>query len=131
VAAIANMQAAETYGLHVLVKGIETDKKNFTRFLILTKGKRQVADCNKASLSFEVPNDVGSLAEVLVSFKEYGINLSKIQSIPIIGRPREYSIHVDVEWTSREHYEQAMQRVLRQTHNLNVLGEYKKAHIKF
>lgn len=131
VAAIANAQAAEKFGLKVLERGIETHKKNFTRFLILSKARTPVAGSNKASLSFEVANDVGSLADVLVSFKTNAINLSKIQSIPIIGRPREYSIHIDVEWMNRKNYEEALQAVLAQTRNLNVLGEYKRAEIKF
>lgn len=130
-AAIANEQAARKYGLDILEKRIETHKKNFTRFLILTKKSGQIADSNKASLSFEVANEVGSLADVLTSFKDYSINMTKIQSIPIIGKPREYSIHVDVEWRKKKNYDEALRRVLRQTRNLNVLGEYQKAEVKF
>jgi prephenate dehydratase len=74
---------------------------------------------------------VGSLADALMTFKNNSINLSKIQSIPIIGRPSEYSIHIDVEWKKRKNYDEAMTHVLRQVKNLNVLGEYKKAQIKF
>ena len=66
-----------------------------------------------------------------MTLKNNSINLSKIQSIPIIGRPSEYSIHVDVEWKKRKNYDEAMNQVLRQVKNLNVLGEYKKAQIKF
>ena len=130
-AAIANEYAAKKFGLKILEKRIETHKKNFTRFLILTKRKKFDEDANKASLSFEVANEVGSLAETLMSLKLNNINLSKIQSIPIIGRPREYSIHVDVEWKKRKNYNDAMKAVLSQVKNLNVLGEYKKAKIKF
>ncbi|MBY0434566.1 MAG: prephenate dehydratase [Cyclobacteriaceae bacterium] len=130
-AAIANEQAAKKFGLQVLEKRIETHKKNFTRFLVLTKKNGKIAESNKASLSFEVANEAGSLADVLVSFKENSINMTKIQSIPIIGKPREYSIHVDVEWKRRKNYDTALGLVLRQTRNLNVLGEYKKADIKF
>lgn len=131
VAAIANSQAVERFGLAVLEKRIETHRKNFTRFLLLTKSRRAVEGSNKASLSFEVANEVGSLADVLVVFRDHQINLTKIQSIPIVGRPREYTIHVDLEWSRREKYDEAMRRVLRETRNLNVLGEYKKATIKF
>ncbi len=130
-AAIANEQAAKKYGLQILEKRIETHKKNFTRFLILTKRSNGKSESNKASLSFEVANEVGSLAEALMTLKNNSINLSKIQSIPIIGRPSEYSIHVDVEWKKRKNYDEAMNQVLRQVKNLNVLGEYKKAQIKF
>jgi prephenate dehydratase len=130
-AAIANEYAAKKFGLQIVEKRIETHKKNFTRFLILTKKRDAVAGSNKASLCFEVANEAGSLADVLLTFKEHGINLSKIQSIPIVGKPREYSIHTDIEWKRRKDYDTALNQVLRQTRNLNVLGEYKKAEMKF
>ncbi|MBL7852623.1 MAG: prephenate dehydratase [Cyclobacteriaceae bacterium] len=131
VAAIANAQAAEKFGLQILEKRIETHRKNFTRFLVLTRERGEVRDSNKASLSFEVANEAGSLARVLVIFSDSGINLTKIQSIPIVGRPQEYTIHVDVEWSRRAAYDQAMCQVMRKTRNLNVLGEYKKATLTF
>ena len=130
-AAIANEYAAKRYGLQILEKRIETHKKNFTRFLILTKRGNAKSESNKASLCFEVANEVGSLADALMTFKNNSINLTKIQSIPIIGRPSEYSIHIDVEWRRRKNYEEAMHQVLRQVKNLNVLGEYKKAKIEY
>ena len=130
-AAIANEHAAKKYGLQILEKRIETHKKNFTRFLILNRRSNGKIDSNKASLSFEVANEVGSLAEALMTFKNNSINLTKIQSIPIIGRPSEYYIHIDVEWKKRKNYDEAMNQVLRQVKNMNVLGEYKKAQIKF
>jgi len=130
-AAIANEQAAKKFGLEILEKRIETHKKNFTRFLILSKRISGRDDTNKASLSFEVANEVGSLADALMTFKDNAINLSKIQSIPIIGKPSEYSIHVDVEWKRRKNYDEAMKQVLRQVRNLNILGEYKKGKIEY
>lgn len=130
-AAIANEFAAKKFGLQILDKRIETHKKNFTRFLILGKRSKTSSESNKASLCFEVANEVGSLAEALMTFKLNQINLSKIQSIPIVGKPSEYSIHIDVEWKKRKNYDVAMQQVLRQVKNLNVLGEYKRAIIEY
>jgi prephenate dehydratase len=130
-AAIANEYAAKKFGLQILEKRIETNKKNFTRFLVLTKGRETAKDSNKASLCFEVANEVGSLAEALMTLKKNQINLTKIQSIPIVGKPSEYSIHIDVEWKRRKSYDTAIQEVLRQVRNLNVLGEYKKAKIEY
>jgi len=130
-AAIANGFAAEKYGLEILEKRIETHKKNFTRFLMLAKRSSGKIESNKASLSFEVAHAVGSLAETLMIFKTNGINLTKIQSIPIIGKPSEYSIHVDVEWKKRKSYDDAIHQILRQVKNLNILGEYKKAKIEY
>ncbi len=130
-AAIANEFAAKKFGLQILDKRIETHKKNFTRFLILARKGTSAPEGNKASLSFEVANEVGSLAEALMTFKLNSINLSKIQSIPIIGKPNEYSIHIDVEWKRKKSYDEAMKQVLRQVKNLNILGEYKKAKIEY
>ena len=130
-AAIANERAAKKYGLQILERRIETHKKNFTRFLILSHRSQSAPEANKASLSFEVANEVGSLADALMTLKTNRINLTKIQSIPIIGKPSEYSIHVDVEWKRRKNYEDALKQILRQVKNLNVLGEYKKAKIEY
>ncbi len=130
-AAIANEHAAKRFGLEILEKRIETHKKNFTRFLILSKRTPTKEDTTKASICFEVANEVGSLADALMTFKNHTINLSKIQSIPIIGKPSEYSIHVDVEWKRRKNYDDAMKQVLRQVRNLNILGEYKKGNIEY
>jgi len=130
-AAIANEHAAKKFGLQILEKRIETNKKNFTRFLILAKGRQTAHDSNKASLCFEVANEVGSLAEALMTLKNNLINLTKIQSIPIVGKPSEYSIHIDVEWKKRKNYDTAIQEILRQVRNLNVLGEYKSAKIEY
>jgi prephenate dehydratase len=130
-AAIANELAAKKYGLQILERRIETHKKNFTRFLFLNRKPADNAMANKASLSFEVANEVGSLAEALMTLKTNHINLTKIQSIPIIGKPNQYSIHVDVEWKRRKNYEEALRKILRQVKNLNVLGEYKKAKIEY
>jgi len=130
-AAIANERAAKLFGLHILEKRIETHKKNFTRFLVLTRRCRPAGDANKASMCFEVAHTVGSLADVLTMLKSNNINLTKIQSIPIIGKPSEYSIHIDVEWKGRKHYDSAIRELLMQVHNLNILGEYKKARIEY
>ncbi|HEX5170721.1 MAG TPA: prephenate dehydratase [Cyclobacteriaceae bacterium] len=129
--AIANESAAKKFGLNILERRIETHKKNFTRFLILKKRSNGKVESNKASLCFEVANSVGSLADALMTFKDHEINLTKIQSIPIVGKPSEYSIHIDVEWKKRKNYDDAMREVLRQVKNLNVLGEYKKAKIEY
>ncbi|HTE34031.1 MAG TPA: hypothetical protein VK666_26810, partial [Chryseolinea sp.] len=98
---------------------------------VLTRRRNGAVESNKASMCFEVANEVGSLADTLMTFKNNSINLTKIQSIPIIGRPSEYSIHIDVEWKRRKNYDQAMHHVLRQVKNLNVLGEYKKGKIEY
>lgn len=125
--AIANQLAAKVYGLDILERRIESNKKNYTRFLILTEKKEaELNHANKASLSFQVLDEVGSLAKVLNIFAELEINLSKIQSMPVLGKRNQYNFYVDIDWTDKEKYEEAIRKVLRYTVNFNIMGEYKK-----
>jgi prephenate dehydratase len=124
VAAISNLRSASLYGLEVIDKGIESNKKNYTRFLILAKHGNPTEGTNKASLCFEVGHFYGSLAKVLNIFAENKINLTKIQSVPIIGKPNEYSFHVDIEWDELQNYEHAIHIILKNVSSLSILGEY-------
>ncbi len=128
-AAISNIRSAELYGLNILDTGIETNKKNYTRFLILAKHGNPSKGNNKASICFEVGHFYGSLAKVLTILGENEINLAKIQSVPIIGKPNEYTIHVDIEWDSMEKYERAIHAVLKNVSSLSILGEYKQGEL--
>lgn len=124
--AIANTLAAKLYRLDILERRIESNKKNFTRFLILTthENAKQRREANKASLSFQVSNEVGSLAKVLNIFAEQEINMSKIQSMPVLGKRHEYNFYVDIEWDNSTQYDDAIRQVLKYTQNFNILGEY-------
>jgi prephenate dehydratase len=125
--AIANTLAAKLYGLEVLERRIESNKKNFTRFLILTSHENAgKIEANKASLCFQVGNQIGALAKVLNIFADQQVNMSKIQSMPVLGKPNEYNFYVDVEWDDTKQYDAAVKQVLKYTHNFNVLGEYKR-----
>lgn len=128
-AAIGNLRSAELYGLKVLETGIETNKKNYTRFLFLSKHGIPSEFANKASICFEVGHFYGALARVLNTFAENRINLTKIQSVPIIGKPNEYTFHVDIEWESLENYEKAIHQVLKSVSSLAILGEYKRGEL--
>jgi prephenate dehydratase len=130
VAAIGNVRSAEIYGLEILEKGIETNKRNYTRFLILSKQNGVTEGANKASICFEVGHFHGALARVLNIFAENKINLTKIQSVPIIGKPTEYSFHVDIEWEDIENYEHAIHKVLKNCSSLTILGEYVRGERK-
>jgi prephenate dehydratase len=125
-AAIANLLAAKLYDLQVMERRIESNKKNFTRFLILADKPIGTTEANKASLSFQVGNSVGSLAEVLNIFSEYKINLSKIQSMPVLGKRNEYNFYVDIEWKNQSDYDSAIRKVLKYTINFTIMGEYQK-----
>lgn len=129
VATIGNKRTAELYHLEIREKGIETNKQNYTRFLVLTKHSETPQDNNKTSICFECGHFHGSLANVLKIFSEHQINLTKIQSIPILGKPEEYSFHVDLEYDHQEQYEKAIHKVLKNVSSLSVLGEYKKGEM--
>jgi prephenate dehydratase len=127
--AIANTLAAKLYGLDVLERRIESNKKNFTRFLILTgheNAKTKSGVNNKASLCFQVSNQVGSLAKVLNIFAQENVNMSKIQSMPVLGKRNEYNFYVDIEWNEAKQYDTAIRQILKYTQNFNIIGEYKR-----
>jgi prephenate dehydratase len=125
-AAIASKLAAETYGLEVLRENIETDRSNYTRFLTLCRSEdyKRPAGSNKASLRFETKHEPGSLAKVLTLFSQHQLNMTKIQSVPILGKPYQYGFHVDVEWDSDAQYDKALVALQTETINLIHFGEY-------
>ena len=129
-ACIGNERSAKIYGLEILDSGIETNKRNYTRFLILSKHNKHSAEANKASICFEVGHFYGALAKVLNIFADNRINLTKIQSVPIIGKPDEYSFHVDIEWEDTNNYEKAIHTVLKNVSSLTILGEYVRGERK-
>ncbi len=126
VAAIASASAAEIYGLDILAPGIETYKRNYTRFLILGNEKDANTDGNKVSICFSTGHKPGSLAAVLVRLAELDINLSKIQSVPRLNGEWEYLFYLDLE-LNPDHDIALIEDVLENyTSNLEVLGIYNK-----
>ncbi len=128
-AAICSKQAASIYGMEVLAEGIETNKRNFTRFLVLAD--RWVAedmlkhtDINKSSFVFALPHTPGSLSKVLSILSFYDMNLSKIQSLPIIGREWEYLFYINLVFDDYTRYKQALDAILPLTKDFQMLGEY-------
>lgn len=125
-AAIASEHAAKLYGLEVIAYKIETNKENYTRFLIIDRKSKDDSENNKASICFELGHQSGSLANVLIEFKNHDINLTKIQSLPILGSPYKYYFYIDLEWKDRSKYDKSIINVLKIVSNLSVLGEYKR-----
>ena len=123
-AAVANIAAATKFGLEVLAKNIETNKNNFTRFVVLGKSATLNPSNNKATLMFSLDHEQGSLASVLNLFAKHRINLTKIQSVPIVGLPYKYNFHVDVEWKDYQDFLSAKTEILLITENFQVIGEY-------
>lgn len=126
--AISSRLAADKYGLEVIARGIETNKMNYTRFLILSEnGKNSPrGEVNKASIHFTVAHKFGSLSKILSILSYYEINLAKIQSMPIPGKDWEYMFFVDVEIADYDMYCKSLEAIRPFTPSLGILGEYKK-----
>lgn len=133
-AAVCSQLAAEKYGLKILEAGIETNKRNFTRFLILAHNEnadilrysRESAD--KSSMVFTLPHTQGALSKVLTILSFYDMNLTKIQSTPIVGKEWEYRFYVDLSFKDYNKYLQALEAVRPLTSDLKILGEYKSCN---
>lgn len=132
-AAICSKAAAELHGMKVLQEGIETNKHNFTRFLVVADpwqvdelNRHRSSAPNKASIVFTLPHTEGSLSQVLSILSFYRINLTKIQSLPIIGREWEYQFYVDVAFDNLLRYKQSIAAITPLTKELKILGEYEE-----
>ena len=127
-AAICSARAARRYGMEILEEGIETNKHNFTRFLLVahtdTQSSMQTPQPDKASLVFSLQHARGSLSKVLTILSFYDINLTKIQSLPIIGHEWEYRFYIDLTFDDAVRYNQAVAAILPLVSDLKTLGEY-------
>jgi len=126
--AIASRMAAKQYGLEIIAESIETNKMNYTRFLILAENGIVIPpeEVSKASIFFTVAHKFGSLSKILSILSYYEINLAKIQSIPIPGKDWEYMFFVDVEISDYDMYKKSLEAIGPFTPSLGILGEYRK-----
>ena len=131
-AAIAGKLAAEIYDLEIIAPNIHTLKNNYTRFLILQHrdAESEINDANKASVNFITGNEKGSLAKVLTIIADAGINLSKLQSMPIPGSNFTYSFHADMEFDHVDQFIGLIDKLHDVTEQLTVLGIYKNGKIQ-
>ena len=128
VGAVAGEYAASLYGLEILAPGIETNKQNFTRFLIIDDALEVPEEqINKALLCFTLPHKPGSLAQILTILSFYDMNLTRIQSLPIPGREWQYFFYADIKFENYTRYTQAIQAVRPLIEDFQILGEYKSA----
>lgn len=127
IAAIASKLAGEIYQLDNIAPNIHTLKNNYTRFLVLQRAEiaKEPADANKASISFHTDHSRGSLAKALTSIAQAGINLSKLQSMPIPGSDFKYSFHADLEFETRQQLTKALASIEDKSDGLQILGIYK------
>jgi prephenate dehydratase len=126
VAAVASRAAAARYGLDILEERIENYKENYTRFLIISRTAGHATGSNKASVNFRLHHRAGELAKILDVFRDLNINLSLIQSIPILSKPSEFTILLDLEWHHYADFEKAIAQVEPLTVETKILGIYKR-----
>ena len=128
VAVVAGAQAAEQFGLQILVPAIHDDPHNYTRFLVLKRADTAQYDplADKASLYFCTSHAPGSLAAVLARVAAHGLNLSKLQSCPRPGQPWHYGFHADVEFEAATQLDALLADLAPVTEELRVLGAYRR-----
>ncbi|MCG7855422.1 prephenate dehydratase [Flavihumibacter sediminis] len=126
-AAIASKLAADLFDLEILAPNIHTMRNNYTRFLVIRRvgDDLPVEGANKASVNFHTDHSRGSLARVLSTIANGGINLSKLQSFPIPGSNFQYSFHADMEFDSIEQFNSIIEAIKPLTASLQVYGIYK------
>jgi len=122
--AIGNEETARTYGLDIIQANIETNKQNYTRFLVLTKYGTLPEETNKASISFRTENEPNALVKVLQVFSSNGLNCTKIQSVPLPNTQLEYSFHLDIEFSNHTLFRDAFESLEAVTASAKILGEY-------
>lgn len=127
VAAVASKAAAQIFGLEIIAESIHTKKSNATRFLIISKKMKEPNGdiLNKASLKFELESKRGSLVSVLNIIRDFEMDMTKIQSMPIIEAPWKYSFFVDVTFENFLEFKKAMEILEVMTEQLHILGIYK------
>ena len=126
--AIASRLAGEIYGLEVVSDNIETNKKNFTRFLVLEKqnGQTIAPNADKVSIVFKARHEVGSLHKVLGILSAYNLNMTKIHSAPVVGEIWRYKFFIDFELEGLVGYQHAIEAIRPLVDDLKVLGIYEK-----
>jgi len=126
-AAIAGKLAAELYGLEILKPSIETFKENYTKFFVISRDPTlKVKNANKATISLRLPDDPGSLYKLLGIIYKYDINITKIQSIPVLGRQDTYTFYLELDWADWEAHNYVLKEMEDYCFDLYILGQYKK-----
>jgi len=128
VGAIASTLAANHYEMNVLAEGIETNKKNFTRFLVVDKNVQKIipTEINKISICFSAPHKAGSLHTALKVLADFRANMTKVQSVPLIGEAWRYIFFIDFILENYEHLSEIIDQLKLHTAGLKILGQYKE-----
>lgn len=137
IGAIASSSAASIYNLSIIKKEIEDDRQNFTRFLIISGRSNGIPVMNKengtdkAMVCFSLPHKVGSLSQVLSVLAFYQVSLTKIQSLPIVGKPWEYLFYIDLVFNDFQRYRMALDAIRPLTEGLEIIGEFRQGVMPF
>lgn len=126
IAAIASTYAAQLFELEILAESIQTIKHNETRFVIVKRTNHEVSETeiNKASIKFLLDHKRGSLAAVLNVLSDCRMNLTKIQSLPVIDTPWKYAFFVDITFTDYQQFQKAKSILPIMALDFKILGEY-------
>ncbi len=128
VAAIASELAAKLYNMEIIERGIESDKNNFTRFLIISRDGSIQTGNDKTSVIFTVKHEAGSLFRALKAFADSKINLTKLESRPTIGKPWEYNFYLDFEGhISEEKVKNAIEELKNNSTFVKIFGSYPRS----
>ena len=132
-AAIAGSPAAVHYGCEILKQSIETNPKNYTRFYVISREEnadvfRSASKVNRASMTFIVPDKPGALFAVLDILQKHGMNMKKLESRPILGKPWEYSFFVESELNDEHDLSDLVPTLKENTVSFRILGTYTAAH---
>ncbi|MFP4010931.1 MAG: 3-deoxy-7-phosphoheptulonate synthase [Spirochaetaceae bacterium] len=128
-AAIANVDAADPYGAVVLQQDIETNPQNYTRFFVLARQENAAVEApQKASVVFSTPDTPGALSRCLNLLSERSVNIKKLESRPILGKPWRYMFYVDMELPEDEAvFQEALEVLDREAEGLRMLGMYRQS----
>ena len=132
VAAVASKLAAELFNLDIIGPDIQTQKNNYTRFLVLERATDVVEDplVNKASIYFQTNHTKGVLAKVLTQIAKFDVNLTKLQSMPIPGSNFKYGFYADMEFDKRKKLDQVLTAITGLTNSVKIFGVYQKGKMQ-